>query len=174
MVTAARSSCDLRGLRALQHLQRLDIGGQFLAAICAVPPGHPPCSPDSVAWNPGEHLAVRGTDWRVVQSTAHVDCTVLYLASVEGPPVMRTVMLPFDRPRRVPVPRLTVMSPRLWAEHLGARLGQTFPFGGLRFCPRAIQLLAYQLEPALAVFRHSATRVLIGDDVGWGRRWRQG
>ena len=61
------------------------------------------------------------------------------------------------------------MSRRLWAEHLGARLARAFPFGGLRFCPRPIQLLAYQLEPALAVFRHSATRVLIGDDVGLGK-----
>jgi superfamily II DNA or RNA helicase len=61
------------------------------------------------------------------------------------------------------------MSRRLWAEHTGARLARTFPFGGLRFCPRTIQLLAYQLEPALAVFRHAATRVLIGDDVGLGK-----
>jgi superfamily II DNA or RNA helicase len=122
-----------------------------------------------VAWNPGEHLAVRGTNWRVVQSTAHVDCTALDLAGVEGPPAMRTFMLPFDRPRRAPVPRLTVLSPPLWAEHVAARLGRTFPFGGLRFCPRSIQLLAYQLEPALAVFRHSTTRVLIGDDVGLGK-----
>jgi superfamily II DNA or RNA helicase len=122
-----------------------------------------------VAWNPGEHVAVRGTDWRVVQSTAHVDCTALDLPSVEGPTLLRTLMLPFDRPRRAPVPRLTVLTPRHWAEHVGTRLGQTFPFGGLRFCPRAIQLLAYQLEPALAVFRHSTTRVLIGDDVGLGK-----
>ena len=57
----------------------------------------------------------------------------------------------------------------LWAEHVGARLSRTFPFGGFRFYPRSIQLLAYQLEPALAVFRHSATRVLIGDDVGLGK-----
>ena len=122
-----------------------------------------------MTWSPGDHLAVRGTDWRVVQSTAHVDCTALDLASVEGPPVLRTLMLPFDRPRRAAAPRLIVLSPRLWAEHVGARLGRTFPFGALRFCPRSIQLLAYQLEPALAVFRHSTTRVLIGDDVGLGK-----
>ena len=79
------------------------------------------------------------------------------------------MLLPFDRPRRAPVPGLAVLSPRLWSEHVGTRLGRTFPYGGLRFCPRSIQLLAYQLEPALAVFRHAATRVLIGDDVGLGK-----
>ena len=122
-----------------------------------------------MAWNPGDHLAVRGSDWRVVHSTAHVDCTALDLVSVEGPPVSRTLMLPFDRPRRAPVPRLIVFSPHRWAEHVGTRLGRTFPFGGLRSCPRSIQLLAYQLEPALAVFRHATTPVLIGDDVGLGK-----
>ena len=137
--------------------------------ICAILAGHSACSFERVAWNPGEHLIVRGSDWRVVQCSAHSDCSSLDLVSVEGPPVSRTLLLPFERPRRAPVPRLAVVSRRLWAEHLGARLSRTFPFGGIRFCPRSIQLLAYQLEPALAVFRHSATRVLIGDDVGLGK-----
>ena len=79
------------------------------------------------------------------------------------------MLLPFDRPRRAPVPRLSVLSPHRWSEHVGTRLGRTFPYGGLRFCPRSIQLLAYQLEPALAVFRHATSRVLIGDDVGLGK-----
>ena len=104
-----------------------------------------------------------------MHNTAYGDCTALDLASVEGPPVSRTVLLPFDRPRRAPVPRLAVLSPRLWSEHVGTLLVRTFPHGGLRFCPRSIQLLAYQLEPALAVFRHSSPRVLIGDDVGLGK-----
>jgi superfamily II DNA or RNA helicase len=123
----------------------------------------------AVAWNPGDHLTVRGGSWRVVQCTAHGDCSSLDLVSADGPAVSRTLLLPFDRPRRAPVPRLAVVSPGAWTEHVGARLARTFPFGGLRFCPRAIELLAYQLEPALAVFRHAATRVLIGDDVGLGK-----
>ena len=122
-----------------------------------------------MAWKPGDHLTVRGRDWRVVGCTAHADCTSLDLVSVEGAALSRTLLLPFDRPRRAPLPRLAVTSRRDWAERVGARLSRTFPFGGLRFCPRSIQLLAYQLEPALAVFRHTATRVLIGDDVGLGK-----
>jgi superfamily II DNA or RNA helicase len=48
-------------------------------------------------------------------------------------------------------------------------VADSFPYGGLRFCPPTIRLLPYQLEPALAVFRHGATRVLIADDVGVGK-----
>ena len=122
-----------------------------------------------MAWNPGDHLTVRGSDWRVLHSTIYGDCTALDLVNVDCPPVGRTVLLPFDRPRRAPVPRLSVLSPHRWSEHVGTRLARTFPYGGLRFCPRSIQLLAYQLEPALAVFRHATNRVLIGDDVGLGK-----
>ena len=122
-----------------------------------------------MAWNPGDHLTVRGRDWRLAHSTAHSDCTALDVISIEGPPLSRTLLWPFDRPRRAPVPRLSVLSPRRWSELVGTRVGRTYPFGGLRFCPRSIQLLAYQLEPALAVFRHATTRVLIGDDVGLGK-----
>src|SRR5215203_973983 len=121
-----------------------------------------------MAWDPGDHVSLRGSDWRVVHGTTYVDCTALDLVSVEGS-VSRTVLLPFDRPRRAPVPRLAVLSPPLWCGHVATLLSRTFPYGGLRFCPPSIQLLAYQLEPALAVFRHAATRVLIGDDVGLGK-----
>ena len=48
-------------------------------------------------------------------------------------------------------------------------VAESFPYGGLRFCPPGIRLLPYQLEPALAVFRHGATRLLIADDVGVGK-----
>jgi superfamily II DNA or RNA helicase len=122
-----------------------------------------------VAWNAGDHLILRGAAWRLVQSIPHVDCTALDLVSLTQAPVSRTMLLPFEQPRPVPRRRLTVLSPRLWSGHVGALLGRTYPYGGLRFCPRAIQLLAYQLEPALAVFRHGATRLLIGDDVGLGK-----
>src|SRR5918995_5679562 len=169
MVTGSRSSCDNGGLRTSQRLQRLNADPGFFSTIHAFLPRHSPCSFECVAWHPGDHLSVRGSDWRVVHNTAYADCTALDLASVEGPPVFRTVLLPFDRPRRAPVPRLTVLSPRLWSEHVGTRLVRTFPYGGLRFCPCSIELLAYQLEPALAVFRHFSTRVLIGDDVGLGK-----
>jgi superfamily II DNA or RNA helicase len=48
-------------------------------------------------------------------------------------------------------------------------LRASHPYGGLQFCPSAIQLLPYQLEPALAVFRHGALRLLVADDVGLGK-----
>ena len=48
-------------------------------------------------------------------------------------------------------------------------VAESFPYGGLRCCPPTIRLLPYQLEPALAVFRHGVTRLLIADDVGVGK-----
>jgi superfamily II DNA or RNA helicase len=48
-------------------------------------------------------------------------------------------------------------------------VAESVPYGGLRYCPPAIRLLPYQLEPALAVFRHGVTRLLIADDVGVGK-----
>ena len=48
-------------------------------------------------------------------------------------------------------------------------IAESFPYGGLRCCPPTIRLLPYQLEPALAVFRHGVTRLLIADDVGVGK-----
>lgn len=49
------------------------------------------------------------------------------------------------------------------------------PFGGLRAAALSgIDLLPYQLEPALAVFRHGAARVLIADAVGLGKTIQAG
>jgi superfamily II DNA or RNA helicase len=122
-----------------------------------------------VAWHPGEHVILRGADWRVLSETTYGDCAVLDLTSIDPPQIARTVLLPFDRPRQAPAPRLTVVSRRRWSEHTATVFSRGYPYGGLRFCPGTIQLLAYQLEPALAVFRHGATRVLVGDDVGLGK-----
>jgi superfamily II DNA or RNA helicase len=122
-----------------------------------------------VPFNPGDRLTVRGADWRLVQAVAHADCTALDLVSTEQPPVSRTLLLPFDRPRAALQPRLHIASPHAWSNHVAALVARTFPYGGLRFVPAAIQLLPYQLEPALAVFRHGASRILVADDVGLGK-----
>jgi superfamily II DNA or RNA helicase len=122
-----------------------------------------------VTWHPGEHVILRGADWRVLRSTAHADCTALDLVAAEPPPIARTVLLPFDRPRRAPARRLAVVSEKEWSEQVASAISHSYPYGGLRFVPSSIDLLAYQLEPALAIFRHGSTRVLVGDDVGLGK-----
>ena len=121
-----------------------------------------------MTWQAGDRVRVRGADWRVIRSIPFSDCEALDLAA-ERWPISRTLLLPFDHPRSPSIPRLQVVKHRRWATEAAATLQTSYPFGGLRHCPPAIQLLPFQLEPALAVFRHGFLRVLIGDDVGLGK-----
>lgn len=120
-------------------------------------------------WASGDRVILRGEDWRVLRATPFADCGALDLASHERAGIRRTFLLPFDCPRRGTSPRPVLLSTRRWCQVVSAILTDSFPFGGLRFCPPTIRLLSYQLEPALAIFRHGATRLLIGDDVGVGK-----
>ena len=120
-------------------------------------------------WESGDQLIVRGEHWRVLRTSSFADCAALDLASQDRPGTNRTFLVPFDRPRRTSPPRLTMVSAKRWCQDVAGMVADSFPYGGLRFCPPTIRLLPYQLEPALAVFRHGATRVLIADDVGVGK-----
>jgi superfamily II DNA or RNA helicase len=124
---------------------------------------------NSMSWESGDRLIVRGEHWRVLRTSSFADCAALDLASQDRPGTNRTFLVPFDRPRRASPPRLTMVSTRRWREEVAGMVADSFPYGGLRFCPPTIRLLPYQLEPALAVFRHGATRLLIADDVGVGK-----
>jgi hypothetical protein len=119
-------------------------------------------------WRAGDRVVVRGAEWRVVGYTRFSDCGALDL---EGHAAggARTLLVPFDRPRMPSPPRLAVVSRRRWAREVRDAVASCFPYGGLRHCPPAVRLLAYQLEPALAFLRHGATRVLVADDVGLGK-----
>lgn len=121
-----------------------------------------------MAWNAGDLVIVRGAAWRVVRATGFRDCEALDLAS-EHSPASTTLLLPFDRPRCLPLPRLRVVSRRRWAREASGILRTVHPCGGLQFAPPGVDLLAYQLEPALAVLRHGAIRVLVADAVGLGK-----
>jgi superfamily II DNA or RNA helicase len=123
----------------------------------------------SMSWESGDRVIVRGEYWRVLRTSSFADCAALDLASQDRPGVNRTLLVPFDRPRRASPPRLRMVSTRRWREEVAGIVSESFPYGSLRCCPRTIRLLPYQLEPALAVFRHGATRLLIADDVGVGK-----
>lgn len=119
-------------------------------------------------WLPGDRVTLRGRDWTVVRQTAYVDCEALRVDSEAGSSA-RTFLLPFDLPRRLERGRLTVIPTHAWLRSLELLMLDACPVGGLRDCSDAVDLVPYQLEPALAMLRHGHTRLLVADDVGMGK-----
>jgi superfamily II DNA or RNA helicase len=119
-------------------------------------------------WQPGDRITLRGRDWTVVRRTAYVDCEALRVDSVAGSSA-RTFLLPFDRPHRLEHGRLTVVSTHAWLRGLELLMLHACPIGGLQDCSDRIDLVPYQLEPALAMLRHGHARLLLADDVGMGK-----
>jgi superfamily II DNA or RNA helicase len=119
-------------------------------------------------WRPDDRVIIRARAWRVMRTISFDDCEALDVVD-DRLLAAQTFLLPFDRPRSVPGAKLRVVSRRRWAHTVSAIVRASFPYGGLRFCPRTIRLLPYQLEPALAVLRHGASRLLVADEVGLGK-----
>lgn len=130
------------------------------------------------AFSPGDVLQVRGRSWILQSVTPHADCTELELEPAatgggrDGRGDGHVVLLaPFDRPaKRIvqDVPR--VVTRRAWVAGLRQALLLQREAGTLIAPVRAtIDLLPHQLEPALAVVRHGATRLLLADAVGLGK-----
>ena len=128
------------------------------------------------AIQPGVLVQVRGCPWVLRSEVGRADCRELHLeaaaghggASAGGPIVL---LAPFDRPVALAPPgRLRAVSRRAWMAALRtAILGQREP-GSLCAAARAdVDLLQHQLEPALAVVRHGARRLLLADAVGLGK-----
>jgi superfamily II DNA or RNA helicase len=82
----------------------------------------------------------------------------------------RRVVAPFDRIDLQPRGAVgRVVAPRLWRRACRAAVVDA-PAAGLRAArTAAIDLLPHQLEPALAILRGLATRVLLADEVGLGK-----
>jgi superfamily II DNA or RNA helicase len=125
----------------------------------------------------GVLVDARGDRWRVVELLAHEDCDACRLrgAGASNAGVVRTLLLPFDRPRPVAQPtRLVRVGRRRWMRALRSALASDVAFDGLRGAAHArLDLHAYQLEPALAC-AGGAMRVLIADEVGLGKTVQAG
>ena len=117
---------------------------------------------------PGARVRLRGESWSVVGHGRYDDCIALRLDAAPDR-LSRTFLLPFDRVAPMGDRRLHIVSPRTWLRVFGAAAAGTYPLGGLRHAPSGIDLLPFQLEPALAVLRHGHPRLLIADDVGMGK-----
>jgi superfamily II DNA or RNA helicase len=125
-----------------------------------------------LAWPRGARVRVRGRRWRVDGVTTGVECAALRLREIDGDARRAlTILTPFDRPltlERSTTPRR--VKPRRWLHELERALVDIRPFGALAAMARTTtRLLPYQLEPALAMVGHGATRVLIADAVGLGK-----
>lgn len=128
-------------------------------------------------WSAGADIFVRGRRWTVVSDSDSADCRALRLAGSDSfnRSIVRTLLLPFDRPRDIDSTSVRVVRPRRWLRLLQRSAVDARPFGGL--FPAAagrIDLHSYQLEPALAVLRDGHTRILIADGVGLGKTIQAG
>ena len=123
-------------------------------------------------------VRVRRRRWRIVEARAFDDCTLVTLRGVEPPDfgVERHVLSPFDFVS--PVARRTdsrSVGRRLWRRACRAALAADTPPGALRAAAACrIDLLPYQLEPALALVRGAACRLLLADEVGLGKTIQAG
>lgn len=126
----------------------------------------------------GERVAVRGEIWMVAEHVSYADCAMVGLVGIgrKNHGRTRTILTPFDRPRRLDRPAtLHVLRPRRWLHAVRRAASLSKPLGGLSTTAAGrINLLSYQLEPALAVFRHGIARLLIADGVGLGKTIQAG
>jgi ERCC4-related helicase len=129
-------------------------------------------------WQSGQGISVRGQLWTIVERARFADCEALRLsgAPMSDSSASRTILLPFDRPRLLPSSSSTeVMRPRRWLGVLRQAALDARPFGGLSAAASStIDLLPYQLEPALAMLGNGCARIMIADAVGLGKTIQAG
>ena len=117
--------------------------------------------------HPGSLVHVRGEDWLVARVDAYQRCTILTLDGGGSRRPLR-IIEPFDRPRLIRARRRRSHRRQVLRSALNAIANARPPLGLWTAADAAIDLLPYQLEPALAVLR-GACRVLLADAVGLGK-----
>jgi superfamily II DNA or RNA helicase len=126
----------------------------------------------------GDLVWARGDLWSVEEATPFADCTLLHLAGAGAANMRRSCRLlhPFDRPAlSATPPRIRAVTRRRWKRHLEARLAGLRKVDQLRAAgSAAIDILPFQLEPALALTQGRASRFLLADEVGLGKTIQAG
>ena len=120
---------------------------------------------------------MRGRRWTVLSETDFQDCRALRVSGSDpfNPSIVRTLLLPFDRPRDIGSTAIAVVRPRRWLRLLQRAAIDARPFGGVfPAAAGSIDIHPYQLEPALAMLREGRTRILIADAVGLGKTIQAG
>ena len=117
--------------------------------------------------SPGSIVVVRDQQWQVARIDPFEHCAIVTLEAA-GRGRLR-VIDPFDRITPAAPARLTRRHRRAVVETVLASVFSARPATGLWTAAAAtIDLIPYQLEPALAVLR-GATRILLADAVGLGK-----
>jgi superfamily II DNA or RNA helicase len=127
----------------------------------------------------GDILRIRDQRWRVERLVRHGTVSV---AEVQGRDrgnrgSVAKFILPFEPLERLPVTRRTrVVRPPRWRRLARSVLSEALPaYDALRAAAAAdLSVLPFQLEPALAVTRGLAARILIADEVGLGKTIQAG
>jgi superfamily II DNA or RNA helicase len=129
---------------------------------------------------PGDRVRVRGERWRVMHVTAFDACSVAELCGSESSNAGRgvSVLLPFEPVDRIPAvaDRPRVVRAAAWRRIARSTLAEATPsWRSLVATARArLVLLPYQLEPAIALVRGLACRLLLADEVGLGKTIQAG
>ena len=109
---------------------------------------------------------------------AYDGCTLLTLHGTirSANAHVRRVLSPFDRVQPVETAgRARFVDSRQWQRVCRSAVANHVPPGSLTAAhTAAIDLLAYQLEPALAIVRGCGTRLLLADEVGLGKTIQAG
>src|SRR3954463_2178292 len=126
----------------------------------------------------GDLVEVRQRRWRIVEVRSYDGCQAVTLYGLSPPEsgVQRRVLAPFDRIEKVQAARTPRHVRRgRWRRACRALLAADTPPGSLRSAAAAaIDLLPYQLEPAMAVVRGIGCRLLLADEVGLGKTIQAG
>ena len=137
-----------------------------------------PSSDDGHQVRAGDLVIVRRARWRVVDVRTYDACQVVTLSGLTAPiaGVERRLLTPFDTLRRIErSPGVRVVRRPRWRRALRSLVASEDRPASLRVAHRArIELMPYQLEPALALLRGAGMRLLLADDVGLGKTIQAG
>ncbi|PWT85570.1 MAG: hypothetical protein C5B57_02670 [Blastocatellia bacterium] len=124
----------------------------------------------------GDLVRVRSRRWCVLDVRPYQGCQLVTLRSIGTQVAEQRFVLPFESIIALNRPgSLRAVRPRRWRRACREILASHTPAGGLRAARSArINLLPYQLEPALALVRGRGSRMLLADDVGLGKTVQAG
>src|SRR5688572_24460884 len=173
------SLCALPPAPTLQKLQRHDRNLLKRRQDGAGTARAPSAAVSQTPYRAGDLVRIRDQRWRIVGATAHDTHYALRVSGCDSSNagVSAVFLSPADRIQPLVTSRRPrVVRPARWRRVVRGALAAAVPaFESLRAAAvAAIDLLPFQLEPALAVTRGIGTRLLIADVVGLGKTVQAG